>query len=149
MQDAKEHIRRDIGRDIRPVPCVGVVCWRDGKVLLIRRGRAPRLGEWSIPGGRVEPMETLQTAALRELREETGVDAEITGLVEVYEIIEPGYHYVLIDYAATWTGGEPVAADDASEANFVPFEEALNLVAHDDLRDVLVKSRRIAPHHSG
>lgn len=127
---------------LRPVPCVGVVCRRGDEVLLIRRGRPPRQGEWSIPGGKVEWGEPLAVAALRELREETGVEAELGGLIEVYEIIEPGFHYVLIDYAARWISGEPVAADDADEACFVPYETALEAVARDDLRDVLIRSRR-------
>ncbi len=126
----------------RPVPCVGVVCWRGEEVLLIRRGRPPRLGEWSIPGGKVEWGESLADAALRELREETGIAAELAGLVEVYEIIEPSFHYVLIDYAAHWRGGEPLAADDADEARFLSFEAALDAVSQDDLRDVLIRSRR-------
>jgi 8-oxo-dGTP diphosphatase len=126
----------------RPMPCVGVVCWRGEEVLLIRRGRPPRLGEWSIPGGKVEWGEPLADAALRELREETGIAAELAGLVEVYEIIEPGFHYVLIDYAAHWRGGEPLAADDADEARFLSFEAALDAVSQDDLRDVLIRSRR-------
>ncbi|MGZ3297851.1 MAG: NUDIX hydrolase [Asticcacaulis sp.] len=136
-------------QDIKPTPCVGVVCWRGEEVLLIRRGRAPRLGEWSIPGGRIEPGEALHAAALRELHEETGVEAEIAGLIEVYEIIEPGFHYVLIDYAALWISGEPAAGDDASEANFVPFDEALVRVHRPDLRDALQQSRRIALHQAG
>lgn len=127
---------------LRPTPCVGVVCWRDDEVLLIRRGRAPRLGEWSIPGGKVEWGEPLACAALRELREETGVDAELAGLIEVYEIIEPDFHYVLVDYAARWLGGDVVAADDADEARFMPFEVALAAVDRDDLRDVLIRSKR-------
>ncbi len=127
---------------LRPVPCVGVVCWRDDEVLLIRRGRPPRLGEWSIPGGKVEWGETLAVAALRELREETGVEAELGALVEVYEIVEPDFHYVLIDYAARWLGGDPLAADDADEARFMPFEAALAAVSRDDLRDVIIRSRR-------
>lgn len=127
---------------LRPVPCVGVVCRRGDEVLLIRRGRAPRLGEWSIPGGKVEWGEPLAAAALRELREETGVEAELGGLIAVYEIIEAGFHYVLIDYAADWRGGEPVAADDADEARFLPFAAALETVERDDLRDVLIRSRR-------
>ena len=126
----------------RPVPCVGVVCWRGDEVLLIRRGHPPRLGEWSIPGGKVEWGETLAVAALRELREETGVEAELGALIEVYEIIEPDFHYVLIDYVAHWREGEPRAADDADDAQFLPFAEALQAVSQDDLRDVLIRSRR-------
>lgn len=125
----------------KPVACVGVVCWRGDEVLLIRRGRAPRLGEWSIPGGKVEPGESLRDAALRELYEETGVTAEITRLIEVYEIIEPGVHYILIDYAATWISGHPRPGDDADEACFVAFDDALSRVRQTDTRDVLTRSR--------
>jgi 8-oxo-dGTP diphosphatase len=124
-----------------PIPCVGVVCWRGDEVLLIKRGRAPRLGEWSIPGGKVELGETLGEAALRELLEETGVTAELAGLIEVYEILEPEYHYVLIDYAAHYVCGEPCAGDDADEARFVAIDDALSLVTRDDIVDVLLKSK--------
>jgi len=127
---------------LRPIPCVGVVCWRGDEVLLIRRGHPPRQGEWSIPGGKVEWGEPLAVAALRELHEETGVEAELGRLVEVYEIIEPGFHCVLIDYVALWREGEPKAADDADDARFLPFATALEAVGHDDLRDVLTRSRR-------
>lgn len=132
----------------RPVPAVGVVCWRDDEVLLIRRGREPRKGQWSIPGGKVERFESLKDTALRELREETGVEARLGPLIEVYEIIEPGseahpegFHLVLIDYVAEWMAGEPVAADDADEARFVAYEEALRLLIEDDLKDVVTRSR--------
>ena len=126
---------------LRPVPAVGVVCRRGDEVLLIRRGRAPRQGEWSIPGGKVHAGETLHAAALRELLEETGVTATISRLVNVYEIIDDAFHYVLIDYAADWLAGEPVAGDDADEARFMSFEDALAAVTRDDLRDVLQRSR--------
>ncbi len=129
-------------KPLRPTPCVGVVCWRDDEVLLIRRGHPPRQGEWSIPGGKVEWGEPLLDAALRELKEETGVTADILGLVEVYEILEPDFHYVLIDYVARWSGGNPQAADDADDARFVPFAVALETVGRDDLRDALIRSRR-------
>ena len=108
-----------------PIPAVGVVCLRGDEVLLIRRGTAPRKGEWSLPGGRIEWGETAAAAALRELREETGVRAELLGLVDVVDGLfaqradgEVWGHYVLVDYAARWRAGEPKAGDDAAEARF-------------------------------
>ncbi len=135
-----------------PGPCVGVVCLRGDKVLLIRRGTPPRLGQWSLPGGRLEWGETLEVAALRELKEETGVDAELTGLLDVVDGVFPARpsldgrggeitrHYVLIDYAARWTGGEPVAGDDAAEARFVSRDEAMALVEWDETRRVIAQA---------
>ncbi|MGZ8362729.1 MAG: NUDIX hydrolase [Caulobacteraceae bacterium] len=117
-----------------PVPAAGVVCLRGGEVLLIRRCTAPKLGEWSLPGGRIEWGETAAACALRELCEETAVEAEILGLVDVVDGMfageggEADRHYVLIDYAARWLSGEPVAGDDAAEARFFPLEEAAALV---------------------
>lgn len=121
-----------------PVPAVGVVCVREGadgpEVLLIRRGQPPLAGAWSLPGGRIEPGERSADAALRELAEETGVRAELAGLVDVvdglfaHEAGGPGRHYVLIDYAARWLSGEPRAGDDAAEAAFVRMAD---LAAHD------------------
>jgi 8-oxo-dGTP diphosphatase len=126
----------------KPVSCVGVVCWRGDEVLLIKRGRAPRLGEWSIPGGKIEAGESLHAAARRELFEETGVTAEIGSLIEVYEILLPGVHYILIDYAARWLSGDPRPGDDADEACFLPLDEALSRVRQADTRDVLMRSRQ-------
>ncbi len=123
----------------QPVPCVGVVCLKGDQVLLIRRGKPPRMGEWSLPGGRIEPGERAVDAALRELREETGVEAEILGLVDVIDGLFPehGRHYVLIDYAARWVSGDPVAGDDAAEAAFMPIETALTCVDWDETRRVI------------
>ena len=122
-----------------PVPAVGVVCLRDDQVLLIRRGKAPRLGEWTLPGGRIEPGERAVDAALRELREETGVEAEITGLIDVVDGLFPeaGMHYVLIDYAARWLSGEPVGADDALEAKFVPLDQVDSLIDWSETRRII------------
>ncbi len=113
-----------------PVPAVGVVCLRGDEVLLIRRGTPPRQGDWSLPGGRIEPGERAMDAALRELREETAVEAEITGLIDVVDGLFPeaGRHYVLIDYAARWLSGEPVAGDDAIEARFVALDQVGTLI---------------------
>jgi 8-oxo-dGTP diphosphatase len=114
-----------------PVPAVGVVCFNNqGEVLLIQRGTAPRLGEWSIPGGRIEWGEATKAAALRELREETGVEAEIVALIDVVDAIftsrasgDTTRHYVLIDYVARHVSGTPTAGDDAAQARFVPLSE--------------------------
>ena len=115
-----------------PVPAVGVICLRGAgdavEVLLIRRGKPPRQGEWSLPGGRIERGERATDAALRELAEETGVRAELLGLVDVVDglfpgpppALSPGAHYVLVDYAARWIAGEPRAGDDAVDARFFP-----------------------------
>jgi len=113
-----------------PIPAVGIVCLRGDEVLLIRRGTPPRQGEWSLPGGRIEPGERAMDAALRELLEETGVVAEITGLIDVVDGLFPeaGRHYVLIDYAARWLSGEPVAGDDAMEARFVALDAVEALI---------------------
>jgi len=125
-----------------PVPCVGVVCLRRDEVLLIRRGKPPRAGEWSLPGGRIEPGERAAEAALRELREETGVEARITGLVDVVDGLFPeaGRHYVLIDYVAEWVSGGPAAGDDAAEARFVPLAEVEALVGWAETRRVIAEA---------
>ncbi len=136
-----------------PVPTVGVVCLRGAEVLLIRRGTPPRLNQWSLPGGRLEWGETLRAAALRELKEETGVDAELLGLIDVVDGVFPARpggeitrHYVLIDYAARWTAGEPVGGDDAAEARFVSKDEAMALVEWDETRRVIAETyARFAP----
>lgn len=126
-----------------PVPAVGVVCLRGDEVLLIRRGTPPRLGEWSLPGGRIEAGERAVDAALRELREETGVEARILGLIEVVDGVFPeaGRHYVLIDYVAEWVAGEPVAGDDAAAAAFMSLEAAREVVAWSETRRVLAKAK--------
>ena len=128
-----------------PVPAVGVVCLRGDDVLLIRRGTPPRQGEWSLPGGRIEPGERSIDAALRELREETGVEAEILGLVDVVDGLFPdmGRHYVLIDFVAIWKGGEPLAGDDAEEAGFFPLETAVLMVGWGETRRIIGEAVRI------
>lgn len=130
-----------------PVPTVGVVCLRGQEVLLIKRGTPPRLGQWSVPGGRLEWGEALQDAALRELKEETGVDAALLGLIDVIDGVFPARpggeitrHYVLIDYAARWTGGDPVAGDDAAEARFFSRDEAMALVEWEETRRVIAEA---------
>ena len=101
-------------------------------VLLIRRGTPPLQGAWSLPGGRIEWGERAADAASRELVEETGVDAELVGLVDVVDGLfdsdtPKGRHYLLIDYAARWIAGEPRPGDDAAEAGFFGVEALASL----------------------
>ena len=84
-------------------------------MVLIKRGRPPSLGRWSLPGGRVEHGERLAAALEREIREETGLSITVGPLVEVVEIIEPPYHYIVLDYLCAIEGGELTASDDASD----------------------------------
>ena len=126
-----------------PVPAAGVVCFRGDEVLLVRRGTPPRLDEWSLPGGRIEWGEAAADAALRELEEETGVKAELLGLIDVVDGLFAGEdgacerHYVLVDYATIWRSGEPVGGDDAAEARFWPLDEALAKVAWSETARVI------------
>ena len=113
----------------QPICGVGVVCLKDDQVLLVKRAKPPITWEWSIPGGGQELGETTREAALRELKEETGVDAELIGLIDVIDTVredEDGriqFHYTLVDFAAIWTAGEPVADDDVSDAEWAPLSE--------------------------
>jgi ADP-ribose pyrophosphatase YjhB (NUDIX family) len=101
----------------------------DGSLLLVRRGRGPAAGEWSVPGGRVEWDETLAEAVVREVREETGLECvcgELLGWVERLPEDAEGHHFVILDFVATvLEHGEPVAGDDAAEVAWVPVEEVL------------------------
>jgi len=106
----------------KPTDCVGVICVRGSQVLLIQRGTAPRKGEWSIPGGRIEHGETEPEAALRELLEETGITATLGPKIAVIDANFEGFHYRLHDYAAIWQSGEPIAGDDAANAKFVDID---------------------------
>ena len=124
-----------------PQPCAGVVCLRPAAegpdVLLIRRGKPPREGEWSLPGGRIEWGERAADAALRELQEETGARGEILGLLDVVDGLFGEQHYVLVDYAVRWISGEIQAGDDATEAAFWPADQATQLVQWSETRRII------------
>ncbi len=115
------------------------------RVLLIKRGQAPLLGEWSLPGGLLECGEILREAAVRESLEETGLIVEAQEMLGVYERVIPGeggrirYHYVLIDFLCRRLGGELSAASDASDVGWFTAEELPALSLAYDASDVVRK----------
>ena len=121
----------------RPILAVGTVVVRNGCVLLARRGKPPSQGKWSVPGGAVDAGESLEAAARREIREECGIEVELTDTIEVIERITRDdaqrvrFHYVIVDYLARWVSGEPRLSDEASEVRWVRPEDldALDITA--------------------
>lgn len=109
----------------RPIVGVGAVVWRGGELLLARRGRPPKQGTWTLPGGMQHVGETVAETARREIREETGLDIEVVDVVAVVDLIERDaagavrYHYTIVDVLAEWRGGEAVAGDDVDAVAWV------------------------------
>jgi len=121
-----------------PQVCVGAVAVSDERLLLIRRGHGPAQGSWSIPGGHVEGGETLAEAVVREMREETGLDAVCGELIGWVELIGEDHHFVIFDFAAMVLDEfEPIAGDDAAEAVWVPLHEVTELRLADGLAEFL------------
>jgi ADP-ribose pyrophosphatase YjhB (NUDIX family) len=118
----------------RPIVGVGGVVVQNGRVVLVRRAKAPRAGEWSIPGGMLELGETLRAGVAREIEEETGLQVKSETVLDVFDSIvtdadgKTQYHYVLVDYLCSVAGGELRAASDVSAVRWATLEEALSLV---------------------
>ena len=112
-----------------PRVAVGAVVFKEGCVLLVRRGQPPAEDLWAIPGGSVEIGETLQEAAEREILEETGIQIRALKPICAFDVIDRDaagkvrFHYVIVDLAADYIMGEPVPGDDALEARWVSARE--------------------------
>lgn len=108
-----------------PIVAVGGIVVKDGSVLLIRRGKEPSYGLWSVPGGAVDLGEGLRAATRREIREECGIEIDVTDVTEVLERVvrdsddRVQYHYVLIDYLALWVSGDPTPSSEVLELRWV------------------------------
>jgi len=132
----------------RPWLGVGGIVFQGDRVLLVKRGREPGLGKWSIPGGVVEIGESVKNAVQREIEEETGLQVEVFDLVEVFERILPDtrgkvlYHYVLLDYLCGIKGGQLKASSDATEAIFYSLAEISFLKLPRETEQVIRKAYR-------
>jgi 8-oxo-dGTP diphosphatase len=122
---------------------VGAIIVRDDQVVLVKRGRAPLAGEWSIPGGLLEVGETLRQGAEREAQEETGLSVRATELLGVFERLVPDeekrirYHYVLIDFLCEVVSGELKAAGDAADARWFLLDELGGVALPNDTANVI------------
>ncbi len=127
----------------QPLIGVGALIVENGRVVLIKRGKAPLLGEWSIPGGMLELGETLRQGAEREALEETGLVVRATELLGVFDRVVPDadgnivYHYVLIDFLCERVSGELRAGGDAADAGWFTPEEVAKLPLAEDTAGVI------------
>lgn len=106
---------------------VGAIAVHDGALLLVRRGKQPAYGMWSLPGGHLERDELLAEAVKREMREETGVEVEVGALAGVFEIVGDA-HLVVLDFFVEVRGHPaPSPGGDALDARWVPFDDVERL----------------------
>jgi 8-oxo-dGTP diphosphatase len=134
-----------------PRVAVGAIVFKDGRVLLVKRGRPPSQDQWAIPGGRVELGETLQAAAEREIHEETGLTIRARDPAYIFDVIQRDdagrvrFHYVIVDLLADYLAGEPRPGDDAREARWVAPQDLAGLPVSQTTLDVLKNVLHFSP----
>ena len=130
----------------RPFLAVSAAIWRDGRILLVRRARAPGRDLFSLPGGVVEAGETLAEAVAREVLEETGLTVEPTRLAGHREVIlrdaegRVERHFVILAFVCRWRAGEPMPSDEVAEARWVKPEEVASLATTGGLADIIASA---------
>ena len=135
---------------VRPLLAASLAVFRDGRVLLARRAVPPMAGRFTLPGGLVEPGETIAEAALREMREEVGVEARILGFNRHVEIVERDAagavmrHFVIASFVGTWVSGEGTVGPEATAVVWVAREELASLATTDHLAPLLDRAWAIA-----
>jgi 8-oxo-dGTP diphosphatase len=135
--------------DTWPKAAASAAIFRNGEVLIAERGKGSLRGRWSLPGGHIEPGERASEAARREVREETGIDAAILGLVDVHDVIldrpDGGLaaHYVIAVYYGHWIAGEPVAAADCADARFVALDSLGEYALTPGAAEIIVRASRL------
>jgi ADP-ribose pyrophosphatase YjhB (NUDIX family) len=133
----------------QPVVGVGVVIVDSGKIVLVKRGFEPAVGKWSLPGGAVELGETVRFAAIRETKEETGLDVELTKEtpIDAYDIMAKDnnghfrFHYVLLQFLTVPKTGELKPSSDVADAKWVPLDEVETYDLAESVRDFFRKHR--------
>jgi ADP-ribose pyrophosphatase YjhB (NUDIX family) len=134
----------------QPVVGVGVVIVHSGKIVLVQRGFPPALGKWSFPGGIVELGETVRDAAVRETKEETGLDVELIQdtPMDAYDIMTKDakgnlqFHYVLLQFLTKPRDGRLKSSSDVTDARWVPFKEVERYDLAESVRDFFKKHRK-------
>ncbi len=124
---------------------VGGILLEGQRVLLVKRGAPPGQGLWSIPGGKVREGETLKAACEREMREETGLWVEAGPLVEVVELMDDRFHYVILDFLVHLRGGSLKAGGDAVEARWFAIRDLPRLPTTRGLEAVVRKALKAHP----
>ncbi len=115
-------------------------------LLLIRRGHAPRLGEWGLPGGAVELGESLREAARREVREECGIEIEVDQVIDAVDVMQRDdsgrlqFHYIVIDFVAAYVSGDLRAASDVTDARWVTPSDLEGYSLNPKTREVIAKA---------
>ncbi len=126
-----------------PAPAAGAVIVVDDAILLVQRSVNPRRGDWCIPAGFIEWTEHPQQTAVRELKEETGLEISLTGMFDIFfGMDDPRTHAVLILYLARIIGGTPIPGDDAMDVRWFPFDRLPDNIAFQAHRDALALYRK-------
>jgi ADP-ribose pyrophosphatase YjhB (NUDIX family) len=131
---------------VHPQLAVSAAIFRDDRILLVRRARAPARGFYSLPGGRVEFGETLHAALHREVDEETALKIEIIGLAgwrEVVPGISGGGHYLIMSFATRWVAGEPVLNDELDDFKWLSPDDTGDLKLTGGLQEVIQAARAL------
>ena len=136
----------------RPFVGIGIVVLKPDAVLLVRRGKAPNWGKWSLPGGAQELGETAEAAARRELMEETALDVGplyLAANVDAIHYDDAGrirFHYTIIDFAAAWISGDGLAGDDVSDLTWAKLSELDEYDLWSEAHRVIAIARRLVGH---
>jgi ADP-ribose pyrophosphatase YjhB (NUDIX family) len=133
----------------RPLVGIGVVVLRPGAVLLVRRGKPPNMGAWSLPGGAQETGETAEETARRELLEETALTVGPLILAANVDSIHRDaegrvqFHYTILDFAARWAGGDPAPGGDVTDAVWAPLDRLADYALWSEAHRVIGRAREL------